>query len=206
MLSFSIAYNERESGMFMMHTFSSSRGRMRDICLRAERDRRERKCTGFESVIETTHWLENVEGWETTILNMVAGVRRREVVNDEPTSSDDYDASGNQSSSLRRRKNQESRIIADDEDEWEAWTMDAKGLVTAYPLHDPAESDICDDRLMVSRAGPVTKIGQRSVAVGFGNNVKVLYVGDERFEDEEQAGPDPHQSHFRNHRKVHRRL
>ncbi|KAI5800101.1 sterol-sensing domain of SREBP cleavage-activation-domain-containing protein [Geopyxis carbonaria] len=199
-LSFSIVYSERESGMFMMHTFSSSKGKMRDICLRAERDRREKKCAGFENVIETTHWLENVEGWEVTNLNMVIGIRRREL-SQEDTSSDDYE-SPCQNSSLRRRKKMAKKATTDEEDEWEAWAMDAGGIVTSYPLRDPRDSDFSDDGLMVSHAGPVTKVGQRSVAIGFGNTVKVLYVGNERFEDED--GADPYRTLPRKHRN-HRR-
>jgi hypothetical protein len=160
---------------------------MRDICLRAERDRRERKCTGFESVIETTHWLENVEGWEPTSLNLVAGIRRRETSQDsqDDQSTDDYESPARCGASLRRRRKLQKKVMRDDEDEWEAWTMDACGIVTTYPLHDDSESDNSGDGLLVSRAGPVTKVGPRSVAVGFGNNVKLLLVGTERFEDEE---------------------
>lgn len=187
--------------MFMMHTFSSSRGKLRDICLRAERDRRERKCSGFESVVETIHWLENVEGWEPTNLNMVAGIRRREVSSEEP-SSDDYDPAPSCSSSLRRRKKAERKMQVEDEDEWEAWTMDANGRVTSYSLHEAADKSSFDDRLMVGHVGPVSKIGQQSVAVGFGNTVKVLYLGNERFEDEDIM--DPYQSLGRKNR-AHRR-
>ena len=173
--------------MFMMHTFSSSRGKMRDICLRAERDRRERKCSGFESVIESTHWLDNVEGWEPTNLNLVAGIRRIETLQDD-LNSDDYD-SAPQNSSLRRRKKFVSKPVCHEEDEWEAWTMDSSGIVTFYPLLDDGPSDNCEEGLLVSRAGPVARIGQGSVAVGFGNNIKVLLVGAERFEEEDSAEP-----------------
>lgn len=184
-LSFSIAYTEKESGMFIMHTFFSSRGKMRDVCLRAERDRRERKCSGFESVVETTHWLENVEGWEPTSLNMVTGIRRRETAQ-EDQSSDDHDtcSSSSQAYSLRRRKQMQRRSNIEEEDEWEAWTMHADGVVTAYPLSYKNGGNN-DDSLLVSTAGPVCRVGQRSVAVGFGNTVKVLLIGNERYEDED---------------------
>lgn len=162
-----------------MHTFFSSRGRMRDICLRAERDRRERKCTGFESVIETMHWLENVEGWEPTNLNLVAGIRRREVVQEHVL--DDSDApTATQDSNLRRRKGAGKKTNPEEDDEWEAWTMHADGVVTSYPLSDSMEES--DESLLVSRAGPVCRVGQRSVAVGFGNTVRLLSVGNERYE------------------------
>lgn len=163
---------------------------MRDICLRAERDRRERKCTGFESVTESTHWLDNVEGWEPTSMNLVTGIRRRELALDDSQSSDDYESPSQGYSSLRRRKRCEKKpVCEEEEDEWEAWTMDACGHVASYPLHDELDPDSRGDGLMVSRAGPVTKVGQRSVAVGFGNNVKVLLVGTERFEDEDGGDP-----------------
>lgn len=175
--------------MFMMHTFTSSRGKMRDICLRAERDRRERKCTGFESVVETTHWLDNVEGWEPTSLNMVAGVRRREMSLDDQCS-DDYEPPTRCRSGLRRRKKVDKDLwCGDEEDGWEAWTMDACGVVTSYSLHDSTDLDSRGDGLLVSRAGPVAKVGQRSVAVGFGNNIKLLLVGVERYEDDDGADP-----------------
>lgn len=185
-LSFSLAYSERESGMFIMHTFFSARGRMRDICLRGERDRRERKCTGFESVVEAVHWLENVEGWEPTNLNMVAGIRRREGEGDDQSSSSDheYSYSSYKPYSLRRRGQIQKRPSADDEDEWEAWTMHADGAVTSYPL-SYKNGENGDDSLLVSKAGPVCKVGQRSVAVGFGNTVKVVIVGNERYEDDD---------------------
>ncbi|KAG0639799.1 sterol-sensing domain of SREBP cleavage-activation-domain-containing protein [Tuber brumale] len=183
-LSFSIAYSERESGMFIMHTWFSSSGRMRDICLRAERDRRERKCSGFESAVESTHWLENVETWEPTNLNLVAGIRRRETIQEEPSSDDSELLSPHQASSLRRRKKMGKKHSTEDDDEWEAWTMHADGVVTSYPLSDCAAEE-SDESLLVSRAGPVCRVGQRSVAVGFGNTVKLLAVGNERYEGED---------------------
>lgn len=171
--------------MFIMHTFFSVRGRMRDICLRGERDRRERKCTGFESVVEAVHWLENVEGWEPTNLNMVAGIRRREGSNEDQSSSEHESSySSQETNSLRRRRQMQKKSSVDDEDEWEAWTMHADGAVTGYPLsYKNSESN--DDSLLVSRVGPVRKVGQQSVAVGFGNTVKVLLVGNERYEEDE---------------------
>lgn len=171
--------------MFIMHTFFSSRGRMRDICLRGERDRRERKCTGFESVVEAVHWLENVEGWEPTNVNLVTGIRRREVANDDQSSSDHESSySAQQTHSLRRRRQMQKKPSVDDEDEWEAWTMHADGAVTGYPLSYKSGGSN-DDSLLVSKIGPVFKVGQRSVAVGFGNTVKVLLVGNERYEDDD---------------------
>jgi hypothetical protein len=173
---------------------------MRDICVRVERDRRERKCFGFESVVETTHWLDNVEGWEPTNLNLVAGIRRREAAQEDQSSDDHEPYPSSQVYSLRRRKQMQEKSSAEDEDEWEAWTMHGDGVVTSYPLGDVNnESD--DDSLLVSRAGPVCSVGQRSVAVGFGNTVKVLLVGNERYEDDDDDDLCPISRKARNHHR-----
>lgn len=62
--------------------------------------------------------------------------------------------------------------------------MHADGVVTSYPLSYKNGEDN-DDSLLVSKVGPVCRVGQRSVAVGFGNTVKVLLVGNERYEDDD---------------------
>jgi len=72
----------------------------------------------------------------------------------------------------------------EDDDEWEAWTMHADGIVASYPLSDSA-AEGSDESLLVSRAGPMCRVGQRSVAVGFGNTVKLLAIGNERYEGED---------------------
>ena len=190
MESFSIAYTERESGMFIMHTFTP-KGRSKTICLRAERDRRERKCTGFEHVEESFHWMENVEGWEPTTSNLVAGIRRIDFHQDTE-SSDDYPYNQRKKiASLRHRRKKGKQPTVDDgeDDEWEAWTMSFDGVVTRYSLTDTT-GDSSDKGLLVSRTGPFTRLGQRSIAVGFGNTVKVLLVGTERYDDEDDYDED----------------
>ena len=42
-------------------------------------------------------------------------------------------------------------------------------------------------QLFVTRCETVARVGRRSVVVGFGNMVKVVMVGNERFEGEEGA-------------------
>ena len=39
-----------------------------------------------------------------------------------------------------------------------------------------------DDQLFVAAAGPITKLGKRSVAVGFGNTIKIITLGRETFD------------------------
>lgn len=202
MESFSIAYTERESGMFIMHTFAPTKGRSKYICLRAERDRREKKCTGFEQIEETMHWMENIEGWEPTSSNLVTGIRRIDSHHNAESSDDHAYSSGTEKPSLRqRRKKGKSLTVGEEEDEWEAWTMSFDGVISRYSLADiPGGGS--DKGLLVSRTGPVTRVGQRSIAVGFGNAIKVLLVGNERYDDEDDYDDI---ATAPNRRRIHRR-
>ncbi|KAG7288830.1 hypothetical protein NEMBOFW57_005189 [Staphylotrichum longicolle] len=72
---------------------------------------------------------------------------------------------------------------------WEAWVLnlrpDAKSDFETLPL----ETDGRDLRhLMISELGPMTRLGTMSVAVGFGDVVKVVSVGHEYFDDTAQNG------------------
>lgn len=198
--SFSIAYTERDSSMFIMHTFAPTKGRSKYICLRAERDRREKKCTGFEQIEESTHWMENVEGWEPTSSNLVAGIRR--IDHHDAESSDDYAYSlGTEKPGLRQRRKRGKSLAMGEEGEWEAWAMSFDGEVTRYALAD-ISSGSSGKGLLVSRTGPVTRVGQRSIAVGFGNTIKIIHAGVERFDDEDDYDDIAAASH---RRRVHRR-
>lgn len=115
--SFSIVYTELDTNMLIMHTFSNENRAKNSICLRVERDPRETRCLGFNSVVEHQHWLGDVEAWELTDLNMVQGVKRKTVANDgnsnsgalapapAPAAYDSYYEGGNNTGSgLRSRK------------------------------------------------------------------------------------------------------
>lgn len=80
-------------------------------------------------------------------------------------------------------------------EEWEAWTLSASGELHTTPLLSRSRSDsmseefledegIEEEQLFVSKPGPIVKVGKRSVAVGFGNALKILSLGSERFEEE----------------------
>lgn len=90
-----------------------------------------------------------------------------------------------------------------DNDAWEAWVIDHLdddndgGLDSAISLesvplnnsnHDKGVDGIDGRRqqyhhsLMISELGPLVKLGTSSVAVGFGNVVKIITVGHEHFD------------------------
>ncbi|OAL50427.1 hypothetical protein IQ07DRAFT_566366 [Pyrenochaeta sp. DS3sAY3a] len=72
--------------------------------------------------------------------------------------------------------------------DWEAWTLSCSGEFRTRPL-TPDEPDAeglldasFDDELFVAAPGPMARMGTRSVAVGFGNAVKIITLGKESFE------------------------
>ncbi|KAK9368597.1 sterol-sensing domain of SREBP cleavage-activation-domain-containing protein [Lipomyces kononenkoae] len=236
--SLCILYCERESGMMMMHSYINSNRARRNICLRVERDLRERRCIGFEGVLERQHWLDNVSGWEVTDINVVMGIRRKtDVMVDNPIGGDRTRGLRYRGSNGIAGTNGTSYGVYDThasdtvvEQQWEGWTMSMDGTVGTYELRPEEdfrqprsitrqltqsssddggyEADInstmsssgrrkrrqhgyhdhhnrirpphrSEQELLVSHIGPVAKLGHRSMIVGFGNTVKVLYFGSE---------------------------
>lgn len=49
---------------------------------------------------------------------------------------------------------------------------------------------ISPNELLVADAGPIVPLGNKSVALGFGNKVKVVMVGNERYETDSHAFQD----------------
>lgn len=74
----SIAYSDAEqSDLVICHTLTIDNRAKNSICIRVERDPRETRCLGFEATTERQHWIDRVEGWDTTDMNMIMGVRRK---------------------------------------------------------------------------------------------------------------------------------
>ncbi|KAK9322959.1 sterol-sensing domain of SREBP cleavage-activation-domain-containing protein [Lipomyces orientalis] len=143
--SLCILYCERESGMLIMHSFINSNRARRNICLRVERDLRERRCIGFEGVLERQHWLDDVSGWEVTDINVIMGMRRKGGISVDSSTGGYAD----RSPGLRYRggngvANGWSSYMYDKhrttvEDQWEGWTMSMDGTVATYELRPEEE-------------------------------------------------------------------
>lgn len=229
----SIAYSDsEEEGMVICHTLTIDNRAKNSICIRVERDPRETRCLGFEATTERQHWIGRVEGWDTTDMNMIMGVRKKEspqdISKENPTSSSPLttslswirnraqaksrnsfsrDRSRNRERDTKNLKNEDFPLISSS---WEGWAMSATGQVSYYDIPDysehvhPNESNYRNDpssrhkhsihhhmnigmeldgvsrsRLLIRSIGPVTKYGAKSIAVAFGNIIKVLYFGKE---------------------------
>lgn len=223
----SVAYSDsEEEGMVICHTLTIDNRAKNSICIRVERDPRETRCLGFEATTERQHWIGRVEGWDTTDMNMIMGVRRKESTPEfyeSPTNSSPITSSiswiKNRSRIMNRGaisrdrvrrpfihkapQNTQFPLISSS---WEGWAMSATGQVSFYDIPDysehvhPNESNynarrqqkshahmnigmeldgVSRSRLLIRTIGPVTKYGAKSIAVAFGNIIKVLYFGKE---------------------------
>ncbi|AAS52875.1 AER194Wp [Eremothecium gossypii ATCC 10895] len=180
---FAIAYTDKESSDFVMHVYQLESRTKNSICLRVERDPREIRCLGLESVTEKVHYVPDVEDWDVADNNAVLGIRRK------PEAIERFSAG---STSLCRsrlevcsRKNtyQRGTKTAGSKAQpgssfsihniWEGWTITPSGQVAYY------EIPMGTNGLIVNKIGTLKKFGNKSIVVAFGNIMKMFYLGKE---------------------------
>jgi hypothetical protein len=172
-MSFSIAFTEEQDGSFTMITLSAEhnpRFRTGLICLRAERDFRERRCIGFKGGVEKIHSMQHAGVWEATGANGVAGVRQKR--QDSQSTSKEPTRNG----TLFRRKTEsihkDQKI---DEEAWEAWTMTATGMINIHALAVGP---------LTNKAGPMCSIGRNAIAVGLAEDIVLVKFGNQLYDDD----------------------
>ncbi|AGO12534.1 AaceriAER194Wp [[Ashbya] aceris (nom. inval.)] len=182
---FAIAYTDKESSDFVMHVYQLESRTKNSICLRVERDPREIRCLGLESVTEKVHYVPNVEDWDVADNNAVLGIRRK-------PESVEYSSAGSTSmsrshSEARSRKStyqrsnktvqglkaQPSNSSFNIHNIWEGWTITSSGQVAYY------EIPMGTNGLIVNKLGTLKKFGNKSIVVAFGNIMKMFYLGKE---------------------------
>lgn len=200
--SISVAYQDaEEDSTVIVHTLNVENRAKNNVCLRVERDPREKRCLGFEAATEHQHWIDNVEGWDITDMNMVMGVRRKDGdgIDDgliegrnQINYNEDADAITSATERFpsfilsRRRRKLDTNALAPGSksiwgrppplnSSWEGWAMSATGQVSFYDIPDYQNGQ----RLLIESIGPVIKYGRKSIAVAFGNVIKILYFGNE---------------------------
>ncbi|KAH7080319.1 sterol-sensing domain of SREBP cleavage-activation-domain-containing protein [Paraphoma chrysanthemicola] len=202
--SLSVAYAEQDSEHMIMQTFTLNSTASSQLCLGKPSDRDKFKCRGLDEAEEAVHYVEPAGVWESTSALAVVGIRRS---NPSPTPSTTSDADETYyppepmalASALKQRARKQSipnastkigsrattHTSASNDDTWEAWSLSAAGEFRTRPLA-PDDLDTpaaaFEDDLFVASPGPITQLGKRSVAVGFGNTIKILTLGKELFQ------------------------
>ncbi|KAF2637948.1 hypothetical protein P280DRAFT_86284 [Massarina eburnea CBS 473.64] len=197
----SVAYTEEDTDHMIMQTFMHDDSATPLICLGKPSDNDSNKCRGLAYAKEAIHFVEPAGVWESTGVLSVVGIRKH---NPSPTPSSTTSGANPiepEPSALawalkqRAAKNNTPGASAafslqpfspTDTEGWEAWTLSSTGDFRSRPLasdvEDVAEQPFLDEQLFVAAAGPIAKLGKRSVAVGFGNAVKIITLGKETFD------------------------
>ncbi|RAR10498.1 ethanolamine kinase 1 [Stemphylium lycopersici] len=205
--SLSVAYAEQDTNHMMMQTFCLDDKMSSQMCLGKPLDREKHRCRGLECAKETIHSVEPAGSWESTDVLSVIGIRRREQspTPSSTSSSGEDDQQGVDAGALasaikqraQRQGSPSASKFADkafirhdcvessigDTDGWEAWTLSTTGDFRSRPLTPDDVDDEAtvpyEEELFVAAPGPTVRLGKRSIAVGFGNTVKVITLGKE---------------------------
>ncbi|CUS21016.1 LAQU0S02e03818g1_1 [Lachancea quebecensis] len=181
--SLSIAYTAKSTKTLVMHTFKLESRTKNSICLRVERDPREIRCLGLESVVEKKHYMEEADCWNVTDNNLIIGLKRQNKQNKSENGSHVMTRSvseGVRAGDCKLRNRVESRSMKHStsleyniHEIWEGWTMTVNGNIQYYKI--PAGVN----GLLTNRIGPVEKFGAKAIVAAFGNVMKVFYLGRE---------------------------
>lgn len=180
--SFSLAYNCRDTGEFVLRTLTSKREN-EVICIGSGHNCHANDCLSWPDTVEQRYRLHSPGEWKTLPTGVIVGVRKRENALLKDYMSDNGTAA---ITGLRKRdkflKQSRSNSVPDvDTDSWETWLLTTSGERLSTPLcADEANGNVF--HLLTPSCGPIARIGQRSIAVGLGNLIKVVTVGHERYD------------------------
>lgn len=190
--SISLIYEDFYDKTLIVHSYTIENKKSRsNICLRVERDPREVRCLGFDSVIEQQYWYEDIEKWELTDMNVIIGVKKNtdlpvEDVEKKPMLEFNGSSNSLSLSSLRsRKKHQTTRTnlktktkkLPTIKDFWQGFVITVlNGKILNYDI--PGEEDNTHDYSCI-RPNYVVKYGYKAIAIAFGDTIKILYLGGE---------------------------
>lgn len=207
--SLTVAYSEQETNHMIMQSFNLDHTTNSQICLGKPLDREKYNCQGLESATQSVHCVEPAGVWESTGALSVVGIRRCILPSPPSSAASDVDEDEGPShfpapaSSLKQRAKLQSTSYSlsrtsnaahsnrhdapdTDTDTWEAWALSSTGEFRSRPLLPDELDDTADappeDELFVAAPGPIARLGKKSVAVGFGNTVKIITLGKELFD------------------------
>lgn len=179
--SLTLAYTSHESGDCVLQTYVPDE-KYDNICFSDAAGPSGRSSCSWNETRQITRRIQNPGSWMSLRNGSVVGVRR---VQEAPQGSPIrnrlpvFAQSG-----LRRRGYGDSRRLLQS---WETW------VITGLEKEGNIETKLCTSSedsagLFISELGPMVKVGHGSVAVGFGNIIKVITVGHEWYDNGDEEG------------------
>lgn len=177
--SLTLVYNNDDSGDCVLQTYLPDE-KYDNICFSNATGSPGRSSCSWNETRQITRRIQNPGSWTPLRNGSVVGVRRvHEALQGSPLRNrlPAFAQSG-----LRRRGQVQSPPMAQ---KWETW------VITRLEKEGNIEIKPCDTSgdtagLIISELGPMAKVGHGSVAVGFGNIIKVITVGHECYDSLEE--------------------
>ncbi|GEQ66431.1 hypothetical protein JCM33374_g94 [Metschnikowia sp. JCM 33374] len=188
----SLIYEDLYEKTLIVHTFRlESKKSRNNICLRVERDPLEIRCLGFDSVVESQYWFDNIEMWELTDMNVLVGVKKvTQSENEQSAKSLIKHGSGSKPSddsiglsSLRKRNRPAKQGKSTKSplklcDKWQGFVVTASdGKLLDYNI--PMEKSY-EQKSYCMRPNLIVKFGFKAVAIAFGHIIKIIYLGNDK--------------------------
>jgi hypothetical protein len=123
-------------------------------------------CNTIHDGVKTTHTLNHPGAWQALPSHAILGIRKRPPPAPEPLTSPQ----------LRHRRSARSQhLIESNQDEWEAYCLSLSGELKTLDLSSvTSPTSDADQVLYVTKPGPAALLDSQSVAIAYGNRVKVL--------------------------------
>jgi hypothetical protein len=124
-------------------------------------------CNTIHDSSQTTHNLPNPGAWHALSSHTILGIRKR-LPSPPPSPLPSP-------SQLRHRRSARSQHLIDSaQDEWEAYSLPLTGELKTLDISTSSPSGEADQALYVTKPGPAAALDSQSVAIAFGNCIKVL--------------------------------
>ncbi|KAI2623142.1 sterol-sensing domain of SREBP cleavage-activation-domain-containing protein [Hypoxylon sp. NC1633] len=179
--SFTLAYLNIFNRDLVVQTYSPQH-EGESLCFCDPTSPTRKTCCPWQRAKESKRLIKNPGLWDALPSGIVVGVRRKN--SDKSRPNGDSSKQPQQAlNGLRRRHYPTDPANGHvPQDNWEVWTFSHFGKQETWetlPLCPTIEDD---GHLFVTNLGPMVRIGRASLAVGLSNVIKVIMVGNERFE------------------------
>jgi hypothetical protein len=181
-----LAYTNEEDGSCVLQTYLP-RMEGDTICFRCRSIPGSKACPSGE-IVDYAHVVQHPGEWDVLPVGYVVGVHK---IDPKPKAREKAKMYQPTALGLRRRGAFDRRLAknpndAQQDDQWEAWTLSLRGDKSTMKLSGDSETA---SELLVSSLGPIENTGKRSLAVALGNVVKIVTVGDERYDNDDAGNP-----------------
>ncbi|KAI1817175.1 sterol-sensing domain of SREBP cleavage-activation-domain-containing protein [Poronia punctata] len=189
--SFTIAYLNTYTRDLVVQTYSPQ-NEGESLCFCDPETPSRKTCCPWHRAKETRRVIKNPGVWLALPSGIMVGVRKKTPQKHTVESPSSSSSSLSQLSGLRNRRQTQYTPPSSQQtqEDWEVWMFSHFGgkqdTWETAPLCTSAEDD---GHLFVTHLGPVANVGSSSVVVGLSNVIKVITVGQERFETESIIEP-----------------